>query len=218
MPRYRHRITDIEYEYSNSIIYEDVCELYKHFTYIVSIFGSIAIYFNSFYVERCGDNYQNYINYIVLLKCFCLYGSSPLELIHHVVQFALILMVGKFEICNDDTFYSIQKMNKIFITPVFQNIKFYFQIPKESIIYTSLDLMFVLTFVYYRLQFNYGIWSGIFYRGINFAIEENNFIFKDTAKTICNSGCYIVSLMNVYWMFLIIKKVYKKYNKTLKDE
>ena len=140
-----------------------------------------------------------------------------MELLHHSVQFGLTCLGDSMKICDSNGVIVVKVIDSIFITPIFQNIKHYFNVPKGSIMYNLLDGMFVYTFVYYRLQFNYVVWSGILSKALDFAIEHNNIIYKDT-KIMFELGMYIITFMNVYWMYLILKKVNKKYYKTLKDE
>lgn len=218
MPRQRHIEPDIDFDLENLVKDKDLCELYRHFTYIVSIFGSAAIYYLSFFVESCNDEYQSYIKTIIFVKCFCIYDSTPMEIIHHIVQLGLTYLGDSMKICDNNGVIVVKAIDGILVTPIFQNIKYYFKIPKESMAYNMLDVVAGLFFFYYRLQFNYVVWSGILSNSLDFVIEENNFIYKNTTKKLFELGMYIITFMNVYWMYLLIKKMNKKYNKTLKEE
>ena len=218
VPRQKHIEYDTDFELEDIVEFEDICELYRHFTYIVSIFGSLAIFCLSFFVESCDDVYQNYINTIIFVKSFCVYGSTPIEYVHHVLQLGLTCIGNNMKVCDENGVFVFKVIDSILVTPMFQNIKYYFNVQKGTIMYNSLDAMFVYTFFYYRIQFNYVVWSGILSNALDFTIEENNIIYKETTKIVFKIGMYILTFMNVYWMYLILRKVNKKYYKTLKDE
>ena len=216
MPRQRHIVPEVDFDLENLVEDKDICELYKHFTYIVSIFGSTTIYYLSFFVESCNDEYQSYINSIIFIKCFCLYNSTYLEMIHHIIQLFGVCVAENIKICDNNGVIAVKAIDGILVTPIFQNIKFYFKIPKESMAYNMLDVVAGLFFLYYRLQFNYVVWSGILSNSLDFIVEENNFIYKNTTKKLFELGMYIITFMNVYWMYLHIKKMHKNITKHLK--
>ena len=111
---------------------------WKHYivwciTYCGSIFSSFAIMLLLCGFKDCGDWYQHNIDYFVTLKCFFLYDSTKLELIHHAIQYFLIqvFQAKSNMFCAPYILTNYKLGYAMMITPMFQNIKKYIK-PSEQ--------------------------------------------------------------------------------------
>lgn len=200
--------------------YSLISEIYKHITYIGTITSSFMIYVLLQYFNQCGSNVHVAIHYLALFKSFLLYDSSYLELLHHYIQYYCIRLLFNPNIkhCSVDTIKSMKTAYCLLFTHIFNNIKIY--IPrKHKKIRVGLDVLTLITFFYYRTQFNYYYWIGDGFYGIDSYININNNIKnKITASIISHVIFNIFCLLNVYWGYKIINILkYKMYN-IIKDE
>ena len=69
------------------INYKNIKNTYKHITYIGTISCSFFIFILLPYLNYFGSNIHHIIHYLGLLKCFFLYNSSYIEIIHHLLQY-----------------------------------------------------------------------------------------------------------------------------------
>lgn len=198
------------------INYKHIKNTYKHITYIGSISCSFLIFILLPYLNHTGSNIHLIIHNLGLLKCFFLYDSSFIEIIHHFLQYyGFKILFNSNIICyNPDSISVLKKIYYILFTSIFNNIKIY--VPKQNEkIRSLLDICTFIFFFYYRIQFNYVMWfgDGIIhinnYLLINDNIKNKLLVFI-SLKIILN----IICLMNVYWGYKIINIVkYKITNK-----
>ena len=187
-----------------------IINIYKHFTYFGSIISSLIVIVCLPYLSSCGDNIHRLLSQILSLKCFFLYNSTLLELIHHIITFKLNMIIKPINIvyCDDNILNAIYISHAILITPIFNNIKFYM---KDKKIKNILNLLTFISFFYYRGKFNYYYW---FSNGLEII---DRYIMLNTTKTrilydiiICRLIINIICLMNVYWSYKIIQIIIKK--------
>ena len=181
-----------------------------HITYCGSIFSSFAIMLLLCGFKDCGDWYQHNIDYFVTLKCFFLYDSTKLELIHHAIQYFLIqvFQAKSNMFCAPHILTNYKLGYAMMITPMFQNIKKYIK-PSEHNHNQILDYLTFFSFLYVRGRFNYVYLFGNGTIGINdFIIMNFDPIYHFYILIGVHIGMITICGMNVYWGYKICKNFY----------
>ncbi len=182
-------------------------KIYENITYIGSISASLIIYILLYFFNQCGTNSHIGIHYLALIKCFLLYNSSYLELLHHYIQYysLQLLFNPNIDNCNEDTIKGMKIIYYLLFTPIFNNIKYYIPLNYPKIRFT-LDGLTCIAFFYYRVQFNYYFWIDNGFTAMNNFININdNIQNKVYASIVLQSIFNIFCFMNVYWGYKIIK-------------
>ena len=69
-----------------------------------------------------------------------------------------------------------------------------------------LDALFIVTFLYYRINFNYNLYSGNVGNGLD---QVCNYEFY--CRSYLHGAFYFMSFLNIYWTYLLVKKLIKLY-------
>lgn len=185
-----------------------ISNVYKHITYCGSIGASILIYYNTFFMQEYDVDFHKKIISIAFFKSFMLYDCTPVEYVHHGIQFILSCT---FYTALNKTYEDTAILHKAFkltyyilFTPVFNNIKFY--VPQNyTTIRLSLDALTAFFFFYYRSQFSY-FWLS----------QEGNKVLVlifGNYSIIFNVFAYMLTAMNVFWGYKILSIIRNKIRK-----
>lgn len=143
--------------------------------------------------------------YINIAKSLNFYDCNYFDISHHLFAIILSLICLSFDLSNIDSYIFIgyQYLNKTNISTLFLTLRSIYQ-------HIIIDLLFIFTFLYYRIDYNYHLYNGNLDKGFEILCDTTSQPFM--CEKIVKSGFYLLSFLNIYWIYLVIVKIDKKYN------
>ena len=141
---------------------------------------------------------------VSLMKSFNFSDSSYVEKMHHLVSFLLCAIVltsiNNIERQEDlDDYYAAMQTN---ISTIFLNLRHYYK-------HTFIDVLFVLTFFYYRSIFFLHVLNGMPLTE-TVICHEHPYINKSACTALFDTSYKALNVMNIYWSVLIVRKMLDK--------
>ena len=171
--------------------------MYKTISNYYSIFFSTLIIYSIYNIK---DNEINLRVCCILniIKSFNFYGDI-FNFYHHIFTIGMCLIFLNNSVVNEDVYNDFEIINKT-------NISTLFLILRSMYKSTLLDILFTVTFFYYRINFNYNLYIGNIGIGLD-QICNNEFL----CRFYIHGSFYFLSFLNIYWSYLLINKLIKLY-------
>ena len=189
---------------SNIVIYSEV------FSMVTSFLIGILTYipYNQLF-------FMKVTTLISLSKSFNLINCTKFEYFHHILNglLCIFFFTGTYKIYRDnnlldDNYYHLLYDYHSVVRP---NISTFFLLLRYYYKNVIIDLLFFMSFFYYRSLFIYRVFKGM--PGIKLYVCNNNPLIANYSCVLLFDICYLLLvILNIYWGFLIIRKI-KKYFK-----
>lgn len=173
---------------------------YKEIGYMASILGSTAITILSMFPN---DRllYTKYCTIIMACKSLIFVDMKISDTIHHITSLALCLLYLYYYSIDAmalgayvEEFYILMNVN---VSSIFLGLRRY---NKSKII----DLSFLLTFIYHRSVFIYNyLFVGL--KNVEYVCGN-----RQTCKFVMDKMYLTLTLLNIYWFCLILRKAKRK--------
>ena len=186
------------YYKDNIFAYKDI---YRHITYVGAISFSTAIGILCLFLKNPNSLIGKTIFNLALLKSFFLYDSTIEVYIHHGVML-LFLYLNSFNLDMPETIYYVKLGYGLYSSSVFSNLQMYLPRSKYKPVFKYLNYA---SFIIYRYNFNKAVWNYNTILMLRSYYNNNN-----TKVYVSYSVMFIISLINVYLTFIIIRNTIKK--------
>lgn len=190
---------------------EKINKIMYHFTYGGTIGSSFLVWVLLFFFKECGSFSHRALHWLTMLKCFCLYDSTPLEYFHHAVQFYIISSnpINSMEVCPDNVKTMLYMGYSLLTTPMFQNMKIYFK-PNDKI-KLILDGCTFFSFLYVRGKFNYYYLLGDGYEHLSYFVYNHTYKeYVNITYYLLHLSLYLICFMNFFWGYKILNKLWTR--------
>jgi len=172
----------------------------------VSCFYCCSYYYFTDSIEKTVPLFNNILPVIGVHAMVDFFATKKIDLkIHHLCVIGLLFYNYTYKVHSKDSFTYFNSLLKTEISSIFYVLKYY--LPKKKGIQITNNLLFFLTFLKYRIIDNYK------------EIIEPNSIFNliipnYSSDNICMTSIILFSiyglyLLNLYWVLIIIKMLYK---------
>ena len=163
-----------------------------------TIFFSFIIIYSIYSIKDFETNIK-VCCFLNILKSLNFEKDNILNIIHHIITISLSLLFFNNKIINEKIFNDFQLINKT-------NISTLFLVLRSMYNNTLLDILFAITFLYFRIKFIYNFFNGSIGNSIE-KVCENNYL----CISYINVSFYGFSFLNIYWIYLLIHKIIKIY-------
>jgi hypothetical protein len=171
--------------------------MYKTISNYYSIFFSSLIIYSIFFIKDIEQNLK-ICCMLNMIKSLNFYGDI-FNFYHHIFTIGMCLIFLNNSVINEDVYNDFSIINKT-------NISTLFLILRSMYKSTILDALFTVTFLYYRINFNYNLYIGNIGSGLD-QICNNEFL----CRIYMHGSFYFMSYLNIYWIYLLINKFIKLY-------
>ena len=171
--------------------------MYKTISNYYSIFFSILIIYSIYNIKDIEQNLK-ICCILNIIKSFNFYGDI-FNFYHHIFTIGMCFIFLNNSVVNKDVYNDFEIINKT-------NISTLFLILRSMYKSTILDILFTVTFLYYRINFNYNLYIGNVGSGLD-QICNNELL----CRLFMHGSFYFMSYLNIYWTYLLINKLIKIY-------
>lgn len=195
-------------------LYKRISNAYRHITYVGSIGASSTIGFLCLFLNTPHSAVGHAIWNISVLKSFFLYDATLVEYLHHAVMLVFLYYNNPytytFNIEIPNTMHFVRLGYGIFFTSVFSNLQSYLKKSKYENTFRYLNY---IIFTIFRFQFNKAVWD---IRNIDIIISYYN--ANITNFYVSYSCMFVISLLNAYWTYIMLRNTYRKLIKSQKTQ
>ena len=191
-------------------LYNRVSNTYRHITYIGSIGASSTIGVLCLFLKTPHSTVGHTIWNIAVFKSFFLYDATFVEYLHHAVMLIFLYhnnpYVNTFNITQPDTMYYVRLGYSVFVTSVFSNLQMYLKNSRYENAFRYLNYAF---FAVFRFYFNKAIWNPG-----TITVLKSYYNHDMTKVYVSYSGMFMISLLNAYWTYIMVRNTYRKLTKS----
>lgn len=169
---------------------------------IISAISSLLIGIGS-YVPANKIMMVKIISYISLSKSFNLINCNIYEYIHHFINaYMCVLFICGNNIESDEHIEQFNIITRPNISTFFLILSYYYK-------NVYIKMLFITTFIYYRSIFIYNVING--FSGLEHVCSNHVLVSQNTCNNSFIISNRVLSVLNIYWIWLILKKIYNQY-------